>query len=199
MGSKNRKPSAGGNRELPNSANKSPVEKAVRTEAKGGSCRPPGAAPHPMAFPSRLGGVPLGRGRKPGPDGEPPLLQQPASQPLGTEGCPRGSLVGPWVERMARGGDCVFRPLSCSLGHRDSEMKTQFLLRVSTGLVIALGNETVKALKTALLCPCHGDEVDLQHRLHCNLGLFGELCHVCIIRICFWRRNSLPAGHAHAQ
>lgn len=57
MGSRNRKPSADGNRELPNSANKSPVEKAVRTEAKGGSCRLPGAAPHPMAFPSLLGDI----------------------------------------------------------------------------------------------------------------------------------------------
>lgn len=63
-------------------------------------------------FPLTPGGVPLGRGRKPGPDGEPPLLQQPASQPLGTERCPRGSLVAPWVERMVRGGDCVFTPLA---------------------------------------------------------------------------------------
>lgn len=93
----------------------------------------------------------------------------------------------------------MFTALSYSLGHWDSEMKVKFVFRVSAGLFIALGNKTVKALKTALLCPCQGDEVDLQHRLHCNLGLLGELCHVCIICICFWRRNSLPAGHAHAQ
>ena len=69
--SRNRKPSADGNRELPNSANKSPVEKAVDRKRRGAPCRPPGAAPPSMAFPSRLGGegAPLGGGRKPGWDG----------------------------------------------------------------------------------------------------------------------------------
>ena len=46
MGSRNRKPSADGNRELPNSANKSPVEKAVEQKRRGcnlqtaGRCTP---------------------------------------------------------------------------------------------------------------------------------------------------------------
>lgn len=45
------------------------------------------------------------------------------------------------------------------------------------GLFIALGNKTIKALKTALLCTCQGDEVGLQqHGLHCNLGFFAGLC-----------------------
>lgn len=52
-------------------------------------------------------------------------------------------------------------------------------------LFIALGNKTIKAFKTALLCPCQGDEVDLQHWLHCNVGFFTELCHVVIVHIRF--------------
>lgn len=61
-------------------------------------------------------------------------------------------------------------------------------------LFIALGNKTIKALKTALLCPCQGDEVDLQQRLHCNLGFFAELCRVCIVQICFCGGGGGPQG-----
>lgn len=50
-------------------------------------------------------------------------------------------------------------------------------------LFIALGNKTIKAFETALLCPCQGDEVALQHLLPCNLGFFTELCHC--VQICF--------------
>lgn len=69
------------------------------------------------------------------------------------------------------------------VGHWNSEMKMKFLFRVPAGLFIALENKTIKAFKTALLCPCQGDEVDLQRQLHCNLGFFTELCH-CMVLIC---------------
>lgn len=61
-------------------------------------------------------------------------------------------------------------------------------------LFIALGNKTIKALKTALLCPCQGDEVNLQQRLPCNPGFFTELCRICIVQICFCGGRVGPQG-----
>ena len=49
MCSRNRKPSADGNRELPNSANKSPVEKAVDRKRRGCSLQTAGAK-HPLQW-----------------------------------------------------------------------------------------------------------------------------------------------------
>lgn len=88
--SRNRKPSADGNRGLPNSANKSPVEKAVDRKRRGAPCRPLGAAPPSMAFPSRLGGegAPLGGGRKPGWDRNVHFFSNPEVSLLGLEGRP---------------------------------------------------------------------------------------------------------------
>lgn len=91
-----------------------------------------------------LGRILLGGGKKARVDRELPLLQQPQSQPLGTEGCPTGSQAALWVKRMGRGGDDTahaFLLLSYTIsldGHWDEEMKMKFLFRVVAGLFIAL-------------------------------------------------------------
>lgn len=97
MGSRNRKPSANGNRELPNSANKSPVEKAVRMEAKWVQLADRQAL-HPIQWlsPQALGGCSTGWRNEARVGWKAPSSVTTQSQPLGTEGCPgRGSGGGP--------------------------------------------------------------------------------------------------------
>lgn len=91
------------------------------------------------------GEAPLGGGKKPGRwDEKPPILQQPGSQPLGTEGCP-GEAVGarslhstPGLKEW--GTEVTVCPTSLLFsyatnldGRWNSEMKMQFLWRVPTG------------------------------------------------------------------
>lgn len=92
--------------------------------------------------------------------------------------------MGPWVERIgswievAVAYTCLF--FLALRGHHAIWMATgiprrkessispptsELLLAVeaiieNSWLFIALGNKTMKALKTALLCPCQGDGVD---------------------------------------
>lgn len=83
MGSRNGKPSANGSRELPNSASKTLLEKAVRTEAKGCGLQTARCCTPFDGFPLTpwRGGAPLGGERKPGWDGSPLFCSNPAVSP----------------------------------------------------------------------------------------------------------------------
>lgn len=57
-------------------------------------------------------------------------------------------------------------------------------------LFYCIGKETLKACKTALLCPCQGDGAGERHRLRCGLRSRWEPRWA--------RRSRVGAGHAHA-
>ena len=134
MCSRNRKPSADGNRELPNSANKSPVEKAVDRKRRGCSLQTAGAM-HPLQWLSPH--VWAGRGRHWVEEGSQggmgtstsAAIPKPASWDLRVAlgwGWRWGeSPVDPWGEQRGRRGDCVVS-LSLAPSHRQPGWPWEF-------------------------------------------------------------------------